>query len=139
MEEGVYSTRLLRFGPFEVDLLARELRKDGVKLKLTGQPFQVLTILLEHPGEIVTREELQKRLWPDTFVDVDHNLNIAINKIREVLGDSAESPRYVETLPRRGYRFIAPVEHFGGAAGDKENPIAVPRPAREAGSSSRWT
>lgn len=103
MEEGVYSTRLLRFGPFEVDLLARELRKDGVKLKLTGQPFQVLTILLEHPGEIVTREELQKRLWPDTFVDVDHNLNTAINKIREVLGDSAESPRFVETLPRRGY------------------------------------
>ena len=110
MEEGVYSTRLLRFGPFEVDLLARELRKDGVKLKLTGQPFQVLTILLEHPGEIVTREELQKRLWPDTFVDVDHNLNTAINKIREVLGDSAESPRFVETLPRRGYRYIGKLE-----------------------------
>ena len=81
-----------------------------MKLKLTGQPFQVLAILLERPGEVVTREELQKRLWPDTFVDVDHNLNTAINKIREVLGDSAESPRFVETLPRRGYRFIAPVE-----------------------------
>ena len=81
-----------------------------MKLKLTGQPFQVLTILLERPGEVVTREELQKRLWPDTFVDVDHNLNTAINKIREVLGDSAESPRFVETLPRRGYRFVAPVE-----------------------------
>jgi Tol biopolymer transport system component/DNA-binding winged helix-turn-helix (wHTH) protein len=81
-----------------------------VRLKLPGQPFQVLAILLEHPSEVVTREELQKRLWPDTFVDVDHNLNTAINKIREVLGDSAESPRFVETLPRRGYRFIGEVE-----------------------------
>src|SRR3954471_24429994 len=81
-----------------------------MKLKLGGQPFQVLAILLEQPGEVVTRDELQKRLWPDTFVDVDHNLNSAINKIREVLGDSAESPRFVETLPRRGYRFIAQVD-----------------------------
>ena len=81
-----------------------------VRLKLTGQPFQALAILLEQPGTVVTREELQKRLWPDTFVDVDHNLNTAINKIREVLGDSAENPRFVETLPRRGYRFIAAVD-----------------------------
>ncbi len=110
MEEAVRSPRLVRFGTFEVDLAAGELRKSGVKQKLTGQPFQVLAILLERPGEVVTREELQKRLWPDTFVDVDHNLNTAINKIREVLGDSAESPRFVETLPRRGYRFVAPVE-----------------------------
>ena len=110
MEEAVRSPRLVRFGTFEVDLPAGEMRKSGVKLKLTGQPFQVLTILLERPGEVVTREELQKRLWPDTFVDVDHNLNTAINKIREVLGDSAESPRFVETLPRRGYRFVAPAE-----------------------------
>ena len=110
MEEAVHSPRLVRFGIFEVDLPAGELRKSGVKLKLTGQPFQVLAILLERPGEVVTREELQKRLWPDTFVDVDHNLNTAINKIREVLGDSAESPRFVETLPRRGYRFIASVD-----------------------------
>src|SRR5678816_4884569 len=107
--EAVRSSRLVRFGTFEVDLPAGELRKGGVKLRLTGQPFQVLTILLERPGEVVTREELQKRLWPDTFVDVDHNLNTAINKIREVLGDSAESPRFVETLPRRGYRFIGVV------------------------------
>ena len=78
-------------------------------MKLTGQPFQVLAILLERPGQVVTREELQKRLWPDTFVDVDHNLNTAINKIREALGDLAENPRFVETLPRRGYRFLAPV------------------------------
>src|SRR5207248_3790718 len=87
-----------------------ELRKAGLKLKFSGQPFQVLAILLERPGEVVTREELQKRLWPDTFVDVERNLNTAVNKIREVLGDSAETPRFVETLPRRGYRFVAPVE-----------------------------
>ncbi len=110
MEEAVHSPRLVRFGTFEVDLPAGEVRKGGVKLKLTGQPFQVLAILLERPGEVVTREKLQKRLWPDTFVDVDHNLNTAINKIREVLGDSAESPRFVETLPRRGYRFIGELE-----------------------------
>jgi len=115
LEEAVHSPRLVRFGTFEVDLRAGELRKAGVKLKLTGQPFQVLAILLERPGQVVTREELQKRLWPDTFVDFDHNLNAAINKIREVLGDSAESPRFVETLPRRGYRFIAPAE--GGQIG----------------------
>jgi len=110
VEETVRTARLVRFGAFEVDLRAGELRKGGAKLKLTGQPFQVLTILLEQPGEVVTRDELQKRLWPDTFVDVDHNLNSAINKIRDVLGDYAESPRFVETLPRRGYRFIAPLD-----------------------------
>ena len=109
MEEAVHSARLVRFETFEVDLSTGELRKGGVKLKLTGQPFQVLTILLERPGEVVTRQELQKRLWPDTFVDVDHSLNTAINKIREVLGDSAENPRFVETLPRRGYRFVGSV------------------------------
>ena len=110
MPETDVHLRLLRFGNFEVDLRSGELRKAGAKLKLSGQPFQVLSILLERPGEVVTREELQKRLWPDTFVDVDHNLNTSINKIREVLGDSAESPRYVETLPRRGYRFIGELE-----------------------------
>ena len=110
MEETVRSPRLIRFGIFELDLQSGELRKSGLKLKLTGLPFQVLAILLEHPGAVVTREELQKRLWPDTFVDVDHSLNTAINKIREVLGDSAESPRFVETLPRRGYRFIGELE-----------------------------
>ena len=122
LEEAVRAARLVRFGAFEVDLRAGELRKDGAKLKLTGQPFQVLTILLEQPGEVVTRDELQKRLWPDTFVDVDHNLNTAINKIREVLGDSAEGPRFVETLPRRGYRFIASVD---GASHVPANPAAA--------------
>jgi DNA-binding winged helix-turn-helix (wHTH) protein/Tol biopolymer transport system component len=115
---------IVRFGIFEVDLQARELRKNGSKLKLTGQPFQVLAILLERAGELVTREELQKRLWPDTFVDVDHNLNTAINKIREVLGDSAENPRFVETLSRRGYRFVAPVN--GGVPVPKLPEAEVP-------------
>ena len=110
MERVVHALRLVRFETFEVDVRAGELHKAGVRLKLSGQPFQVLAILLECPGEVVTREEMQKRLWPDTFVDVDHNLNTAINKIREVLGDSAENPRFVETLPRRGYRFIAAVD-----------------------------
>jgi len=104
-------SRVARFGVFELDLSAGELRKNGVKLRLQGQPFQVLTVLLERAGEVVTREELQQKLWPsDTFVDFDHSLNTAINKVREALGDSASSPRYVETLARRGYRFIAPVQ-----------------------------
>jgi DNA-binding winged helix-turn-helix (wHTH) protein len=99
---------VLRFGVFEVDLRAGELRKQGMRIKLQEQPFQILAMLLERPGEVVTREDLRRRLWPDdTFVDFDHSLSTAINKIREALGDSAESPRYVETLPRRGYRFIA--------------------------------
>src|SRR6476659_2490652 len=116
MAETQSSPRLVRFGAFEADLRTGELRKDGVKLKFSGQPFQVLAILLEHPGDVVTREELQKRLWPDTFVDVERNLNTAINKIREVLGDSSENPRFVETLPRRGYRFIAPLENAKSGA-----------------------
>src|SRR5215470_6185101 len=105
----VGTSQVIRFATFEVDLRAQELRKSGVRLKLTGQAFQVLAILLEHPGSVVTREELQKRIWPDTFVDVEHNLNAAINKIREALGDSAENPRFIQTLPKRGYRFVAPV------------------------------
>jgi DNA-binding winged helix-turn-helix (wHTH) protein/tetratricopeptide (TPR) repeat protein len=102
--------RVVRFGTFEVDLVARELRKNGVKLRLQDQPFQVLSGLLENPDQVVTREELRQRLWPaDTFVDFDNGLNTTVNKIREALGDSAESPRFIETLPRRGYRFIAPI------------------------------
>lgn len=109
MGNAVQVPNPIRFGVFEVDPRSGEVRKNGIKLKLSGQPFQVLTILLEHPGEVVSREELHNRIWPSTFVDFEHNLNTAINKIREVLGDSAENPRFVETLPRRGYRFIAPV------------------------------
>src|SRR5437588_3737786 len=104
-------SRIARFGVFEVDLSAGELRKSGVKLRLQGQPFQVLTVLLERAGEVVSREELQQKLWPaDTFVDFDHSLNTAVNKIREVLGDSASSPRFIETIARRGYRFIGGVQ-----------------------------
>jgi TolB-like protein/DNA-binding winged helix-turn-helix (wHTH) protein/Flp pilus assembly protein TadD len=105
------AARALRFDTFELDLRAGELHKRGVKLRLQGQPLQVLTILLQSAGNLVTREELSSQLWPaDTFVDFDHSLHNAIGRIREVLGDSAETPRYIETLPRRGYRFIAPVE-----------------------------
>src|ERR1700687_3874962 len=103
--------RILHFGVFEVDLKACELRKHGLRVKLPEQPFQVLVVLLEKPGEIVTREELRNRLWhDDTFVDFDHGLNNGVMRLREVLGDSSENPRFVETIPRRGYRFIAPVE-----------------------------
>ncbi|MFY9805296.1 MAG: winged helix-turn-helix domain-containing protein [Candidatus Acidiferrales bacterium] len=101
-----------RFGAFEADLRSGELRKHGIRLKLQDQPFQVLGLLLEHPGDVVTREELRQKLWPaDTFVDFDTSLNSAIKKLRNVLGDSAEEPRYIETVPRHGYRFIAQVEN----------------------------
>src|ERR1700684_1908095 len=109
------SARLARFGVFELDLAAGELRKNGAKVRLQEQPFQVLVLLLERAGDVVTREELRQKLWPaDTFVDFDHSLNTAVNKLRETLGDSASSPRYIETLARRGYRFIAPLEKSGG-------------------------
>ena len=112
------SNRSVRFQDFEVSLDFGELYKSGHRVKLSGQPMQVLTLLLDKAGQMVSREEIQKSLWPDTFVDVDHSLNAIVNRIREVLGDSAESPRFVETLPRRGYRFIAPVEHFPPANPD---------------------
>src|SRR5690242_10214652 len=100
----------LQFGVFEIDLAGGELRKSGIKIKLQDQPFRVLSALLQHPGEIVTREDLRQKIWQaDTFVDFDQSLNKAINKIREALGDTAENPRFLETVPRRGYRFIAPV------------------------------
>jgi DNA-binding winged helix-turn-helix (wHTH) protein len=99
-----------RFGLFELDGATRELRRNGTKLKLQDQPMQVLLTLVERPQEIISREELRQKLWPsDTFVDFDHSLNTAINKLRETLGDTAANPRFVETLPRRGYRFVAPV------------------------------
>jgi TolB-like protein/DNA-binding SARP family transcriptional activator len=106
--------RFVRFGAFTFDPLAGELRKQGRKLKLQGQPIEILAMLLGRPGEIITREELQKRLWPEnTFVDFEHSLNAAVKRLRDTLDDSAEAPRYVETLARRGYRFIAPVEDTG--------------------------
>src|SRR5215472_12807406 len=99
------------FGPFEADFQTQEIRKHGVRLRLPAQSFQILRMLLERSGELVTREDLQKALWPsDTFVDFDHGLNAAVNRLREVLGDSADRPVFIETLPRRGYKFIAPIE-----------------------------
>ena len=99
------------FGLFELDARSRELRKNGHKIRLRFQPFQLLVMLLESPGEVVTREALRSRLWPiDTFVDFDHGLNAAIKRLRDALGDSAENPRFVETLARQGYRFIAAVD-----------------------------
>ena len=104
-----------RFGRFEIDSRTRELRKDGVRLRLQDQPFALLALMLEHPGELLTRDELRDRLWPDgTFVDFEHGLNAAIKRLRAVLGDNAERPRFVETLHRRGYRFIAKVERVNG-------------------------
>jgi Tol biopolymer transport system component/DNA-binding winged helix-turn-helix (wHTH) protein len=122
MDAANFSSEIIRFATYEVHPRAGEIRKAGVKLRLSEQPFQLLLALLERPGEVLTREELQKRLWPDTFVDVDGSLNAAINKIREILGDSAENPRFVETVPRRGYRFIGPV----AVDGTPSFPMAVP-------------
>jgi len=111
MDESRGSARIVRFGVFEADLQTGELHKNGARVPLQGQPFQVCAILLSHSGELVTREELRQRVWPeDTFVDFDHALNTAIAKIRTALGDDAENPRFVETLPRRGYRFIGTIE-----------------------------
>jgi len=105
------SLQQIHFAEFDLDLATCELRTDGLKIDLQGQPFQILLALLERPGELVTREDLKNRLWPsDTFVDFDHSLNRAVNRLREALKDSAEHPRFVETLPRRGYRFIAPLD-----------------------------
>jgi eukaryotic-like serine/threonine-protein kinase len=109
----------LRFGAFELDLRAGELRKKGVRIRLQEQPLQVLAVLLQHAGGVVTREELRSEIWTvDTFVDFDNSLNTAVNKLREALGDSSENPRFIETLPRRGYRFIAPVTSNGQKALD---------------------
>jgi DNA-binding winged helix-turn-helix (wHTH) protein/Tol biopolymer transport system component len=108
---------VLRFGHFEAKVQLGELRRQGLKIRLQDQPFQILVMLLERPGELVTREEIQKKLWPaDTFVDFDHGLNNAMNRLREALGDSADTPRFIETLPKKGYRFIAPVNGTASAA-----------------------
>src|SRR3989454_2189361 len=100
----------IRFGVFELDLRSRELRKQGVRVKLQEQPFQVLQVLLERPGEVVTREELRQKIWPsDTFVDFEGGVYNAVKRLRDALGDTADTPRFVETIPRRGYRFIGTV------------------------------
>ena len=111
------SARRYRFGVFEANAALGELRRQGIRVKLNAQPFQVLVLLLERQGEVVTREEISRELWPDgTFVDYEHGVNSAVNRVREALGDKAASPRFVETLARRGYRFVAPVERIGDDA-----------------------
>ena len=105
--------RRYRFGAFEADEGTGELRRHGIRLKLNAQPFQVLCLMLERPGEVLTREQIARELWSDgTFVDYEHGVNSAVNRIRDALGDSAASPRFIETLARRGYRFVAPVERI---------------------------
>jgi TolB-like protein/DNA-binding winged helix-turn-helix (wHTH) protein/Flp pilus assembly protein TadD len=132
MREDQKVSGRLCFGVFELDLRAGELRKHGLRIRLQEQPFQVLALLLEHPGEVVTREELQKKLWPaDTFVDFDHGLNKAINKLREALDDSADSPRFVETVARRGYRFLAEVK-IAPVAPVRGSELATQPPAEDA-------
>jgi DNA-binding winged helix-turn-helix (wHTH) protein len=120
--------KLLHFGIFEMNLAAGELRKNGARIRLQEQPFQVLAALLENAGEVVTREDLRQKIWPaDTFVDFDHSLNTAVNKIREALGDSASNPRFVETMARRGYRFIASVEGVPAASSATASSVITPQ------------
>ena len=119
-------TSLVRFGIFEVDPRSGELRRNGAKVRLQEQPLQILLTLLGRPGQLVTRDELRTRLWPDdTFVDFDHSINTAVRRLRDALGDSAESPRFVETVARRGYRFLAPVQAPFSAAASLAPPVGV--------------
>jgi DNA-binding winged helix-turn-helix (wHTH) protein len=135
MNDGGHPAQIVRFGIFEVDLESAELRRNRLKVPLQGQPFQVFAFLLQHSGKLVTRDELREKVWPkDTFVDFDHGLNTAITKIRIALGDDADNPRFVETLPRRGYRFIGPVDMPSSQA-------VSPTPAKGPfeGLTKRWT
>ena len=133
MKHSTFPANSLCFGTYEFDLRSGELRKHGIRIKLQEQPSQILAILLEQRGKMVTREELQRRLWSgDTFVDFDHSLNTAVMRLREALSDS-DNPRFIETLPRHGYRFIAPVEEVTSAEPEKHDrsaPAATPEPER---------
>lgn len=130
--------KVFRFGVFEADSASGELRKSGVRMRLQEQPFQVLLILLERQGEVVSREELRQKLWPvDTFVDFDHSLNTIINKLREVLGDSASNPHFIETLAKRGYRFLLPVEPATNHRGEGGNSAEVANKAADSAMISR--
>ena len=126
MPQPASQPRSVRFGAFEVSFPARELRKHGIRVRLPGQPFDILTILLEHAGEVVTREELRRHLWPDdTFVDFEHGVNNSVKKLRAVLGDSADHPLYIETLARVGYRFIGPLEQVGSASSYARGQVGI--------------
>jgi DNA-binding winged helix-turn-helix (wHTH) protein len=139
MPTAARSANTVRFEGFEVDLRAQELYKAGRKIKLQVQPFQVLAMLLEQPGEVVTREEMQKRLWPaDTFVDFDHSLNTAIKKLRQALGDDKKKPRFVETLPKRGYRFLVSVKKPAASARVSEAVVVGPAAASRNVAASPW-
>jgi DNA-binding winged helix-turn-helix (wHTH) protein len=137
MPMAARSANVVRFEVFEVDLRAQELYKAGRKIKLQVQPFQVLAMLLERPGEVVTRDEMQKRLWPaDTFVDFDHSLNTAIKKLRQALGDDKKKPRFVETLPKRGYRFLVSVKRPATSpAAVAETRVAAPAGTKDVAAS----
>src|SRR5579863_390245 len=118
----------LAFGPFQLDSAGRELRRNGVRVRLSGQPFRILLVLLAHPGELVSREQLRQEVWSkDAFVDFEHGLNAAVNKLRRALGDAAENPRYIETQPGYGYRFIGTVRHLNSAP----VPLVAESPLRE--------
>src|SRR6266478_9311538 len=116
MKDGLAIAPVVRFGTFEVEFQSREVRKHGMRIRMEEKPFQILELLLERAGQVVTRRTLREKLWPDTVVGYEHGLNTAVNKLRDLLGDSARNPRFVETLPRLGYRFIAPVVKPGKAA-----------------------
>jgi cholera toxin transcriptional activator len=132
---GARPARRFRFGIFELDAAAEELRRQGMRVKLSAQPFQVLVMLLARPGDVVTRDEISRELWPDgTFVDYEHGVNSAVNRIREALGDDAANPRFIQTLARRGYRFLAPVEVIGSA--EQASQPATQSPAGSGGESA---
>src|SRR5215469_9915983 len=125
IRESAQPVRSVRFGTFEANLPGGELRKRGIRLKLHDQPFEVLAMLIARPGELITREEIQQQLWPSgTFVDFENGLNSAVNRLRDALGDSADAPKFIETVPRRGYRFIAPVERVDA----RTAAVAEPKP-----------
>ena len=130
MLEPPEGMRVGRFGPFEVNLTTGELRKHGIRLKFHEQPFQILVLLLARPGKLVTREEIRQRLWPSgTFVDFDNGLNAALSRLREALGDSAECPRYIETLAKRGYRWMVAVDWMSSRSADFPTAVSVEAPS----------
>ena len=138
MHEPHTGMRIGRFGPYQVNLTTGELRKHGIRLKVQDQPFQILALLLARPGKLVTREEIRQRLWPSgTFVDFDNGLNTALSRLREVLGDSAESPRYIETLARRGYRLIVSVDWMASRSGDLPAGVSVEEPSEAKATSDK--
>jgi DNA-binding winged helix-turn-helix (wHTH) protein len=139
MQEQNESAGLVRFGPFEVDMQAGVLRRHGRTVKLQDQPFQILALLLARPGEILRREEIKEKLWPpDTFVDFEHSIATAVKKLRMALGDDAESPRYVETVPRHGYRFIGALDHHNGRENSSPEALEEPPPSAAAKPLRRW-